>query len=320
MNFRDAYEFDPETYGDQGAGGLLGMLQAMMQQGRAGVDSGSNAAGAHVYDPSTYSGQQGGLINGLSASQQQQAEYRPKATQGGSGVADQIVGAESGGNPNAANQHSTARGAGQFLERTWLDMLARHRPDLTGTPEQLLALRYDPKLAAEMTEAYAAENAKILSGSGHEPTPGNIYLAHFAGPSKAVAVLNADPSDSAMSVLGEKAIAANPFLGKMTIGDMRAWADRKMRATSVRPSRPVPPTFPERADPIFPQQASPQPERRLVRTSANDQSWLLNPSPIASQVGGGLTNAPISGRQSLLGLVSGKPMQYWGMPVFGPRR
>src|SRR6266702_1037455 len=207
MNFRNAYEFAPETYGDQGAGGLLGRLQAMMQQGRAGVDPGSNIAGAPVYDPSNYSGQQGGLISGLSALQQQQAEYRPKAIQGRSGLADQIVGAESGGNPNAANERSTARGAGQFLEGTWLEMLAKHRPDLTGTPQQLLALRYDPKLAAEMTEAYAAENAKFLSRAGHEPTPGNIYLAHFAGPSKAVAVLNADPSASAMSVLGEKAIA-----------------------------------------------------------------------------------------------------------------
>lgn len=285
MNFRDAYEFDPETYGNQGAGGLLGRLQAMMQPGHAAADPSFNTRGAPVYEPETYAGQQGGLIGRLSALQQQQAEYRPRATQGRSGLADQIVGAESRGNPNAANERSTARGAGQFLERTWLEMLARHRPDLTGTSNELLALRYDPKLSAEITEAYAADNAKRLSKAGHQATSGNVYLAHFAGPSGAVAVLNADPNASARSVLGEGVVAANPFLGKMTIGDVRAWADQKMRATSVRPSRPVSPTFPERADPIFPQQASPQPERRLVRRSANDQSWLLSPSPIASRPG-----------------------------------
>jgi hypothetical protein len=316
MNFRDAYEFDPKTYGDQGAGGLLRRLQAMMRQGQAGADPGSNAEVGSVYDPDAYASQQGGLIGRLREPQQQQAEDRPRATQGGSRLADQIVRAESHGDPNAENMHSTARGAGQFLEETWLEMLAKHRPDLTGSRADLLALRNDPKLATEMTAAYAAENARKLSNAGHEATPGNIYLMHFAGPSGGVAVLNADPNVSVRSVLGEKAIADNPFLGKMTIGDMRAWADRKMRATSVHPSRPVSPTFPERADPIFPQQASPQPERRLVRTSAGDQSWLLSPSPVARQPGIDLASDEGSRRQPLVGLISGEPMQHWMVPIF----
>ena len=292
----------------------------MMRQGMTGAEAGSNTEGAPAYNPDAYASRQGGLIGRLRELQQQQAGYRLGARQGSGGLAGQIVEAESHGDPNAANTLSTARGPGQFLRGTWLEMLAKHRPDLTGTPEELLALRNDPKLAAEMTEAYAADNAKILSKAGHEATPGNLYLTHFAGPSGAVAVLNADPNASVSSVLGERAVADNPFLGQMTIGDMRAWADRKMRPTSVRPPRPAPPTFPERADPIFPQQAAPQPERKLVRTGANNQSWLLNPSPIASQLGGGLTNDPISTRQPLLGLVSGKPMQYWQMPIFDRRR
>src|SRR6476659_1269740 len=39
MNFRNAYEFDP--YSPEGAGGLLGMLQAMLRRGElaAGADS-----------------------------------------------------------------------------------------------------------------------------------------------------------------------------------------------------------------------------------------------------------------------------------------
>lgn len=320
MSFSDSYEFDPRTYGVRGAGGLLGRMQAMLQQGQTDPNPDSNTVDAPVYDSEAYAGQQGGLVGRLRALQQEQAEFRPQRIQSRNGLVDQIVGAESSGNPNAANERSTARGAGQFLEGTWLEMLAKHRPDLTGSRQQLLALRNDPTLATEMTEAYAADNAKKLAKAGYQATPGNIYLTHFAGPSGAVAVLNADPNASVSSVLARDVMAANPFLSTMTIGDMRAWADRKMRPTSVRPSRPAPSAFPERADPIFPRQASPQAEGRSAQTSPNDQSWLLNPSPIASQLGGGLTNDQISARQPLLGLVSGKPMQYWGMPIFGRRR
>jgi hypothetical protein len=267
VNFRDAYEFDPETYGNQAAGGLLGRLRAIMQQ-QSGADPGSNIAQVPPHDPDTYVGQQGGLLGRLLALQQQQGEYQPRAaptTQSRSSLTDQIVRVESRGNPNAVNDLSTATGPGQFLEGTWLDMLRRHRPDLTGTREQLLALRRDPQLAREMTEAYAADNARRLSRAGHEATPGNTYLAHFAGPTGAVSILNADPNASVRSVLGNSAIESNPFLANMTVGDIRAWADRKMAGKVARPSAPAPPVFPERAEPVFPWQAAPQPVRRLVR-------------------------------------------------------
>ncbi|MBC9876326.1 hypothetical protein G8O24_03065 [Bradyrhizobium sp. INPA01-394B] len=129
-------------------------------------------------------------------------------------------------------------------------MLAKYRPDLTGTPDELAALRKDPRLSAEMVEAYAAENAKKLVRAGHEATPGNIYLAHFAGPSGALKVLGADPGASARSVLGDDAVTANPFLENMTIGDLKSWADRKMR-TLPSPPRPQAPAFPDHADPVF---------------------------------------------------------------------
>lgn len=266
MNFRDAYEFDPETYGNQGVGGLLGRLQAMMQQQRAG-NPGSDIAQASQYEPDTYVGQQGGLLGRLLTLQQQQGGYQPgvaPTTQSRSRLTDQIVAVESRGNPNAKNDLSSATGPGQFLELTWLDMLKRHRPDLTGSREQLLGLRRDPQLAREMTEAYAADNVRTLSRAGHEATPGNIYLAHFAGPTGAVSILNADPGASVRSVLGDKAIESNPFLANMTVGDIRAWADRKMAGKVALPSKPAPPVFPERAEPIFPGQA-PQPVRRLLR-------------------------------------------------------
>jgi hypothetical protein len=177
------------------------------------------------------------LLGRLRALAEEQMHYQSggtDTTQASGRLSDRIVAAESRGDPNAKNERSTATGPGQFLEKTWLYMLRRHRPDLTGTPNQLLALRRDPQLSREMTEAYAADNAKLLLSAGYEATPRNIYLAHFAGASGAISVLKADPIVPVSSVLSPRVIADNPFLAKMTIGDMRAWADHKMARKSIR--------------------------------------------------------------------------------------
>lgn len=51
MNFRNVYGFDPEAYDSQGAGGLLGMLQTMMQQNQdqPSADFGSTPNRANGY-------------------------------------------------------------------------------------------------------------------------------------------------------------------------------------------------------------------------------------------------------------------------------
>lgn len=223
------------------------------------------------------------------------------------GLIDQIIGVESGGDPNARNPNSSAMGAGQFINSTWLDTIKAARPDLAQgkTDQELLALRADPQLSREMTAAYAAQNGKILSQAGHEATPGNTYLAHFAGPKGAVSVLSADPSAPVSSILSPDTIKANPFLARMTAGDLRAWADKKMggggAAPQPLPASPAAPPMgllpPAQAGglqppaagglmaqqaPIFPQAAPQQPQATQQQQQAPD-TFAQMPAPPAMQ-------------------------------------
>jgi hypothetical protein len=183
---------------------------------------------------------------------------------------DRIVGAESGGDAYAKNPRSSASGLGQFIDSTWLEMLAKHRPDLKGSPQELLALKSDPAISRAMTEAYATDNGAVLSGAGLPVNPGTTYLAHFAGPQGAIKVLQADPNAPIEGILGAKAVAANPFLKGKTAGDVAAWAARKMGGAQPQPSlQPAPATpagplqaIPSPAPPIFPQATQQQAQQQ----------------------------------------------------------
>jgi hypothetical protein len=187
------------------------------------------------------------------------------------GLIDSIIGAESGGNSDASNPNSSAVGLGQFIAPTWLSTIKATRPDLAQgkSDDELLALRSDPQLSRDMTEAYAQQNQAILAKAGVPVTDGNTYLAHFAGPQGAVKELQADPSASVADILGPGVVKANPFLANMSAADLQAWASRKMgsapQAPQAAPSAPQPamvapqpqsaPTFAQ-APQAAPQQAS----------------------------------------------------------------
>jgi hypothetical protein len=156
-------------------------------------------------------------------------------------VVERILRAESNGNSKAKNSRSTATGSGQFLEQTWLEMVQKHRQDLaTGrTRVDLLELRTDPVLTREIVTRMVEGNTRTLKKRGLPVTPGTLYLAHFAGSAGAVAVLTgADHLDAATLMAAadstgkssrEQLVKANPFLASFTVGDMKSWADRKMR-------------------------------------------------------------------------------------------
>lgn len=159
-------------------------------------------------------------------------------------LVERIIIAESNGDPNARNKRSSATGAAQFLDDTWLEAVRRHRRDLIQgrSHKEVLDLRRDPQLARGIAVRLIDEYAAMLNKRGLPITPGSLYLAYFAGPAGAVALLSSPENADAASLMAaadatgrttrEKLVNANPFLKVLTVGDIKRWADRKMTAVN----------------------------------------------------------------------------------------
>lgn len=76
MGWRD-YEFDPQTYGPQGAGGLLGLFQGMLQPSSAVPDTSANPSTNPNYSPETPLSPPQDLIGRLRGQQEEQSSYTP---------------------------------------------------------------------------------------------------------------------------------------------------------------------------------------------------------------------------------------------------
>jgi hypothetical protein len=155
-------------------------------------------------------------------------------------LVERIIAIESNGDPNAKNKRSSAAGAGQFLDDTWLEAVRRHRRDLIQgrNDKEVLELRRDAELAREIVARLVEQYATMLSKRGLPITPGSLYLTYFAGPAGAVALLSSAENADAASLMAsadvtgrttrEKLVSANPFLKVLTVGDLKTWADHKM--------------------------------------------------------------------------------------------
>jgi len=142
---------------------------------------------------------------------------------------------ESSFDPNAEAATSSASGLFQFIESTWLNTLNNHAQalgleDEAALPrDEALELRFDPKIAALMAGALAADNADVLKANlGQEPSEGDLYAAHVLGAGGAVRLIearNADASQAA-SELFPAAARANRglFFAKdgapVSVGDL----------------------------------------------------------------------------------------------------
>lgn len=157
-------------------------------------------------------------------------------------VVARIIQSESGGNPNARNPMpgQSAAGLGQFIDSTWLAMIQRYRPDVAAgrSRAEILALKTDPALGLEMTQRYVEENARHLQQNGFEPTPGNIYLAHFLGAGGAVEALSQPANRPVSEFLPASFITANPSVlgGGATAADVIGWTNSRMGGAAPTPA------------------------------------------------------------------------------------
>jgi hypothetical protein len=142
---------------------------------------------------------------------------------------------ESNHNAQARNKRSSATGAYQFTERTWLDLVRRHGAELgvgdaaakitvkNGAPSvanpadrtAILALRSDSNLAGSLAARYFDENRTALGKSlGRKPSENEVRMAFLLGASGASHLLKAAQSEPGVAVdkIVPGAVRANPSL------------------------------------------------------------------------------------------------------------
>lgn len=136
---------------------------------------------------------------------------------------------ESGGNASAHNSKSTATGADQFLDKTWIDTVSQAKPQWAEglSREQLLDLRKDPAKSGEMADFLDKQNAAHLEKSGAPVNVYTLYAAHHFGPQRAVEFAKA-ADDVLMDKLFPAAVLeANPYLKGKTKAEVIAnWTER----------------------------------------------------------------------------------------------
>lgn len=112
---------------------------------------------------------------------------------------------ESTFNPNAQAPTSSAKGLFQFTDSTW-EMVRKKYPQYNiGANDQ-----FNPEANALMGALLTLENQKTLKNYGvSDPTPADLYLAHFAGPSGAAKLIKAPDTANAAEIIGSKAANAN---------------------------------------------------------------------------------------------------------------
>jgi hypothetical protein len=112
---------------------------------------------------------------------------------------------ESTFNPNARAPTSSAKGLFQFTDETWAGMRKNYPQYGIGPNDQ-----FNPEANALMGALLTKENSRSLKVYGvSDPSPADLYLAHFAGPSNASKLIKAPDDANAAQIVGTKASNAN---------------------------------------------------------------------------------------------------------------
>lgn len=126
---------------------------------------------------------------------------------------------ESSFNPNAKAKTSSATGLFQFTDTTWAGMQKNY-------PQYNFKDRYSPEENALAAALLTKENSNSLQKKGiSNPSPSDLYLAHFAGPVSAAKLIKAPNDADASSIVGSRAADANkptfaPNGVKQTVGQV----------------------------------------------------------------------------------------------------
>ncbi|GGD30717.1 tape measure protein [Aureimonas glaciei] len=154
-----------------------------------------------------------------------------------SNYVNDVVQAEYGNGKVYKNPDSTASGAGQFIESTWLRLFKENFPDRAkGMADgAILALRRDAEISKSLIQAYAEENANVLRGAGIAVNEAALHLSHFLGAGDAKKVLSAAPGTPLAGLISAASIKANPTIlgGGRTVDDARAYAEKRAGNTRV---------------------------------------------------------------------------------------
>jgi hypothetical protein len=143
---------------------------------------------------------------------------------------------ESSLDPKAKAQSSSATGLFQFLDSTWFEVMKSDggrlgyenyadaiKQDADGDyyikdkklRQEVLALREDPQVAADLAAAFTRNNgAYLYEKFGRMPSPGELYIAHFLGAKGAEKMFTAglENPDQIAAKLFPKQARANPAI------------------------------------------------------------------------------------------------------------
>jgi hypothetical protein len=176
-----------------------------------------------------------------------EAAATPKATDPAAGASevafeiflDRLMRAESAGQDDAANPRSTALGPFQFIKSTFIEVARRHFAAEVAAldDDAVLALRTNRTFARRAASAFCRDNIAFMIEEGLSPTFGQLRLAFLVGPSAAVRLLQAAPATPVSELLGNAAIAANPFMKGMNAADLIARTSRDVNTDHAGPIR-----------------------------------------------------------------------------------
>jgi hypothetical protein len=205
------------------------------------------------------------------------SSYPPSAPN--AGYMDTVKAQESGGDPNAQSQTSSAAGPYQFTQGTW-DGLSKNNPQLGLTPEG----RTDPAQADKAMQAFTTQNMGALKNAGIDATPQNLYMTHFLGSQGGPAFIQGmqqNPNAPATSLVSPDAAKANQSVFFNPDGSPRtaqqAYDLQTKRFQGTQVASADPNSVPGTPQSAAPQAAQPQPtpqgptQSQLIAIAMNDR-------------------------------------------------